>query len=276
MRNLMKALAIGAVAGFALACANQARATILFNEDFADVSEWSLDGTNPWTTTLNDGDETVVIAGGSPINTYAMPSQNQIHPAGITSALGPSSILDVNLAVRMKGFPSPTAGSFQYTLFSENPQVPGDIATITLFVKHPTSNGGSDGQISLLVRQATGIDPATDITVFSSGLVGYGAHSDSADPFPIDVSRDGTGLWTVDFNGSPLISGTESILSTGLKIDYIRFQEFTDSSGGTCSLMRERRSTKGSTKPSMSARVTSSRWQRGRTPASKAASTTSQ
>ena len=50
----------------------------------------------------------------------------------------------------------------------------------------------------------------------------------------------------------------------------------TDFSSGTCSLIRISRSTKGRTKPSMSARVTSSRWQRGRTPASKAASTTSQ
>ena len=43
---------------------------------------------------------------------------------------------------------------------------------------------------------------------------------------------------------------------------------FADSFSGTCSLIRISRSQKGMIKPSMSARVTSSRWQRGRTPAS--------
>ncbi len=57
-------------------------------------------------------------------------------------------------------------------------------------------------------------------------------------------------------------------------VSHMRILAFRSS--GTSSLIRISRSTKGSTKPSTSARVTSSRWQRGRTPASKAASTTSQ
>lgn len=220
-----KHLSMVAIGMAVLACVGQGHAATLFNENFADISEWQtgIFSSNPWTTTLNDGDETVVIAG----DPFTMPSNNQVHPAGITAAMNASTTLDVNLDVRLKTFA--TGNEFFYTLFSENPQVPGDISTITLNVRHP-SNAASRS-VNLLIRQATSPDPSDDITVFNSGFT-TAALGDDGDPFPINVSRSGSGVWTVKVDGTQIISGSESTLSTGLKIDFIRFQELADSLGG--------------------------------------------
>lgn len=213
-----------------LAWIGQAQSATLYNEDFAAINDWQLgfSGSTPWTTLLNDGDETVVIAGGAPINTYAMPSNNQVLSAGITSAINALTTLNVNLDVRLKSFA--TGNEFFYTLFSQNPQVVGDIAAITLNVRHP-SNAASGGSVNLLISRATTNDPAGNVTVFNSGFTPV-TLGDDGDPFPINVSRSGAGQWTVTVDGNQIISGSESTLTTGLKIDFIRFQELADSLGG--------------------------------------------
>ena len=196
---------------------SHANAATVFNEDFADISDWQHLGGVVWTQ--QSYTETVFHDVVGTIDGAA--ATNRTNPGVMFDAnlAGPGT-LDLDLVWRSMS--SGTNQAFSYTLQDNASTTPGYLSSVRHFVRQ-------DGTFEFRVRDDAGT------LIASADVASQSWPFSPPDGFiTINTHRDASGVWTVTRSDTGVIlSVAESTVATGFDFNTLEIVEAADTAGAS-------------------------------------------